>query len=136
MASQVSNDIERRCKRYVRQAWLLHVSLYLLGLLSVQLGHYYQFLTPLADSVLFAMTVETTGALVWKRIAVKSPDALPSFFMAVSGFRFLLALIVMFAYFLFAGKDAMLSFFLVFAVSYVAMLLHHTRFFYHQTPQA
>ena len=109
MASQVSNDIERRCKRYVRQAWLLHVSLYLLGLLAVQLGHYYQFLTPLAVSVLFAMTVETTGALVWKRIAVKSPDELPSFFMAV---------------------------FLVFAVSYVAMLLHHTRFFYHQTPQA
>jgi hypothetical protein len=41
----------------------------------------------------------------------------------------LLALAVMFVYYLVAGRSAMLVFFLVFMVFYVVSLAHHTIFF-------
>ena len=61
--------------------------------------------------------------------AKNSPDSLPTFFTAVSGFRLLLALAVMFIYYLLDNNDTMLKFFIVFMVFYVASLAHHTVFF-------
>jgi hypothetical protein len=69
-----------------------------------------------------------TIGLVWRYIAKNSPDNLPTFFTAVSGFRLLLALAVMFVYYL-LNKETMLSFFIVFMVFYVASLAHHSFFF-------
>jgi hypothetical protein len=37
----------------------------------------------------------------------------------------------MFVYYLVVGRDAMLPFFLVFAVFYIAQLIHHSYFFSH-----
>ena len=71
-------------------------------------------------------------AIAWRKVAAGSPDSMPTFFMAVSGLRFMVALVVMFVYFLLAGKTGkadMGTFILIFALFYVAVLLHHTLFF-------
>lgn len=77
----------------------------------------------------FFMLVNIVEALVWRRVAERSPESLPTFFTAVSGFRMLLALAVLFVYYLACGREAMLPFFVVFAVYYVAQLVHHSYFF-------
>ena len=61
--------------------------------------------------------------------------SLPSVFLAISGGRFMLALIVMFVYFLLVGKTGkgdMLTFVLIFAAFYLSAVLHHTLFFTHK----
>ena len=77
----------------------------------------------------FYMFVTVVEALVWRRVASNSLDGLPTFFMGVSGVRLLSALAVMFVYYLVACREAMLPFFLTFAVFYVAQLIHHSYFF-------
>lgn len=124
-----TKDIDTCCKTYIKQSLYLYVALFLLGLLVAQVGRLEGLLTPLVVGVLFALVIETVEAQVWKRVAKRSVDGLPAFFMATSGFRFLLALAVMFVYFLFTGRASMLLFVLVFAVFYVAMLVHHALFF-------
>lgn len=77
----------------------------------------------------FTLVAFVTIGLVWRRVAKQSPESLPTFFTAVSGFRMLLALAVMFVYYLVAGRDKMLPFFLVFMVFYLVSLAHHSIFF-------
>ena len=79
----------------------------------------------------FYMFVTLAEAFVWRRVVSTSPDSLPTFFMGVSGVRLMLALVVMFVYYLVVGRDAMLPFFFVFAVFYIAQLIHHSYFFSH-----
>jgi hypothetical protein len=54
---------------------------------------------------------------------------LPTFFTALSGARLLLALAVMFVWYLTDANDSMLHFFLVFMAFYVVSLVHHSIFF-------
>ena len=86
-------------------------------------------LTPLIISVIFSVLVENLDILIWKRVVRRSPESLPTFFMGVSGFRMLLGVIVIFIYYLIAEQETMLSFFLVFVIFYVTLLIHHTLFF-------
>lgn len=68
-------------------------------------------------------------------MATEAPDSLPSVFLAISGGRFMLALVVMFVYFLLVGKTGkgdMLTFVLIFAAFYLSAVLHHTLFFTHK----
>jgi len=88
-----------------------------------------RILTPLIVSVIFSVLVENIDILIWKRVARRSPESLPTFFMGVSGFRMLLGVIVIFIYYLIAEQETMLSFFLVFVIFYVTLLIHHTLFF-------
>jgi len=84
---------------------------------------------PLAVSVVFALVVECSDALVWRLVAQKSPDSLPQFYTAVSGFRMLLALGTMFVYWLVEGQENIRLFFVVFAAFYILLLAHHSIFF-------
>ena len=79
----------------------------------------------------FFMFVNVVEAIIWRKVANNSPKSLPTFFTAVSGGRLLLALAVMFVFYLVKGRSAMLPFFVVFMVFYVAQLLHHVSFFSH-----
>ena len=88
-----------------------------------------RILTPLIVSVIFSVLVENIDILTWKRVARRSPESLPTFFMGVSGFRMLLGVIVIFIYYLVAEQETMLSFFVVFVIFYVTLLIHHTLFF-------
>ena len=122
------DKIRKRSINYMRQGLYISAALFLLTLLVMQVW-FLDLLTPAIVSVVFTLLVCITIGLVWGYVAKNSPDSLPTFFTAVSGFRLLLALAVMFVYYLLDSNDTMLSFFLVFMVFYVASLAHHTVFF-------
>ena len=122
------DKIRKRCINYMRQGLFLTAALFLLTLLVMQVW-FLDLLTPAIVSVAFTLVVCGTIGIVWHYVAKNSPDNLPTFFTAVSGFRLLLALAVMFVYYLLDSNDTMLNFFIVFMVFYVASLAHHTIFF-------
>ena len=121
------DKIRKVSLNYMRQGLFLSTALFLLTLLVMQVW-FLDLLAPAIVSVAFTLLVCFTIGLVWRYLAKNSPDSLPTFFTAVSGFRLLLALAVMFVYYL-LNKETMLSFFLVFMVFYVTSLAHHTIFF-------
>ena len=121
------DKIRKMSLNYIRQGLYISAALFMLTLLVMQVW-FLDLLAPAIVSVAFTLLVCFTIGLVWRYVAKNSPDSLPTFFTAVSGFRLLLALAVMFVYYL-LNKETMLSFFLVFMVFYVALLAHHTIFF-------
>ena len=84
---------------------------------------------PIIVSAVFSFVIECADALVWRRVAERSLDSLPTFYTAVSGFRMLLALAVMLVYWLVAGQESIRMFFFVFAAYYIMLLAHHSIFF-------
>ena len=77
----------------------------------------------------FSLAIVLAEGNIWRMVATKHPDSLTTFFTTLSGFRMLLALATMFVYYLIAGREAMLPFFLVFMAFYVLLLIHHSIFF-------
>jgi hypothetical protein len=122
------DKIRKMSINYMRQGLYISAALFLLTLLVMQVW-FLDLLTPAIVSVSFTLLVCITIGVVWNYVAKNSPDSLPTFFTAVSGFRLLLALAVMFVYYLLDSNDTMLRFFIVFMVFYVASLAHHTVFF-------
>ena len=122
------DKIRKMSINYIRQGLYISAALFLLTLLVMQVW-FLDLLTPAIVSVSFTLLVCITIGVVWNYVAKNSPDSLPTFFTAVSGFRLLLALAVMFVYYLLDSNDTMLRFFIVFMVFYVASLAHHTIFF-------
>ena len=114
---------------YLRQELCLAVGLFLITLLVMQVWFVDGLLIPAIVSVLFTLVVSAAIGLIWRRVAKRSPESLPTFFTAVSGFRMLLALAAMFVYYLVFGRSAMLLFFVVFMVFYFVSLAHHSIFF-------
>lgn len=123
------NDIDKLSKRYARQELLLTAALFLITLLVMRVWYLDELLVPAIVSAAFTLVVSTALAVIWRRVATKSPNSLPTFFTAASAFRMLLALAVMFVYYLVNGRDAMLVFFLVFMAFYLVSLIHHSVFF-------
>ncbi|MBQ6193185.1 MAG: hypothetical protein IJQ48_07160 [Prevotella sp.] len=123
------NDIDKLSKRYARQELLLTAALFLITLLVMRVWYLDELLVPVIVSAAFTLVVSTALAVIWRKVATKSPDSLPTFFTAASAFRMLLALAVMFVYYLVNGRDAMLVFFLVFMAFYLVSLIHHSVFF-------
>ena len=121
------DKIRKMSINYMRQGLYISAALFLLTLLVMQVW-FLDLLTPAIVSVSFTLLVCITIGVVWNYVAKNSPDSLPTFFTAVSGFRLLLALAVMFVYYLLDSNDTMLRFFIVFMVFYVASLAHHTVF--------
>ena len=122
-------DIDKLVWRYRKQSTLLIVALSLIAFIVMKVWYLNEILTPLIISVVFSLTVENVGIMIWKGMAKRSPESLPTFFMGVSGFRMLLGIVVMFIYYLVADSRTMLVFFCVFAAFYVTLLVHHTTFF-------
>ncbi len=121
-------DIQKLSIAYIRQGLMVTVALALVVFLIMQVK-YLNLLTPVIVSVVFSLVMCVSVALIWRRVAQSAADSLPTFFTAVSGFRLLLALAVMFVYYLVDTQNSMLSFFMVFIAFYFAMLAHHTIFF-------
>lgn len=114
---------------YLRQQLFLSVGLFLIALLVMRVWFLDSLLTPAIVAAVFTLIVSAAIGWVWRHVAKHSPENLPTFFTAVSGFRMLLALAVMFVYYLVYGRSAMLLFFVVFMVFYFASLTHHSIFF-------
>ena len=122
-------DINKLSVSYLRQELYLSVGLFLIALLVMRVWCVDGLLTPTIIATVFTLVVSAVIGLVWRRVAKRSPESLPTFFTAVSGFRMLLALAVMFVYYLVFGRSAMLLFFVVFMVFYFVSLAHHSIFF-------
>ena len=113
----------------MRQLLYLTAALFLITLLVMRVWFIDGLLSPAIVSAAFTLGLGVVIAMVWKRVAKGSPESLPTFFTAVSGFRLLLALLVMFIWYLACGRESMLLFFLVFMAFYFVSLAHHSIFF-------
>jgi hypothetical protein len=122
-------DIDKLSWYYRKQSILLIAGLTLIAFIGMKVWFQNDSLTPLIVSIVFSLIVENIDIMIWARIAKRSPKNLPTFFMGVSGFRMLLGIGVMFVYYLVADRNTMFLFFLIFAVFYVVLLVHHTTFF-------
>lgn len=127
------NGIDNLYWKYLRQATALLATLFFAMLLVAI--RYPSVVFPLIVSAIYALFVEIASITAWRKVTENSPESLPTLLMAISGGRFMLALVVMFVYFLLLGKTGkgdMLTFVLVFAVFYLSAILHHTLFFTHK----
>ena len=124
-------NIQSASKRYIQQAVQIVFALFLLELLILQILGAGLLLTPVLVSMCFALIVELSDAFIWKRLENKTEETKATFFMAVSGFRFLLALLMLFVYYFMSNRAGMITFILLFAPYYLAVLVHHSIFFSH-----
>lgn len=122
-------DIEKTSKRYVKQQLILAVAVSLIALLVMRLCYINAILVPVIVGFAFTLLVGCVISLMWRRVALHSPNNLPTFFTAVSGGRLLLALATMFVFYLSSGRENMIVFFLVFMAFYLVSLAHHAAFF-------
>ena len=126
-------NIDKTCARYICSgtiyiALLCGAACYVTMLIADAIVRATVISSSSVSAAFFFIFVVTEG-LVWRKVAKSHPDSLPTFFTATSGFRLLLSLAVMLGYYIACGRESMLTFFLVFAVFYVVLLLHHTIFF-------
>ena len=124
-------NIQSASKRYIQQTVQIVFALFLLELLILQMLGAGLLLTPVLVSMCFALIVELSDAFIWKRLENKTEETKATFFMAVSGFRFLLALLMLFVYYFMSDRAGMIAFILLFAPYYLAVLVHHSIFFSH-----
>lgn len=122
-------DIDKLCGRYI--VWsMVYIIILTIGCFIIEkLGLFSGLMYPVAVSAVFSIVVESADALVWRKVAKKSPDSLTTFYTAVSGFRMLLALATMLVCYIIVGRDAIMPYILVLLVFYFAMLAHHSIFF-------
>ena len=122
-------DINQQTKKYIVQCIILVFVLNLLGHLAMRFWAF-DIVVPMAVSMIFVLVVEIASVLIWRWVALKHKDMLPSFFTGVSGFRFLLALAVMFVvWYVVEDAKTMKTFFIVFLIYYMTSMIHHTIFF-------
>ena len=124
-------NIQSESKRYIQQAVQIVFALFLLELLILQMLGTGLLMTPVLVSMCFTLIVELSDAFIWKRLENKTEETKATFFMAVSGFRFLLALLMLFVYYFMSDRSGMIAFILLFAPYYLAVLVHHSIFFSH-----
>ena len=86
-------------KKYVREALQVAMGTFLLELLVLQLLQYHVFLAPILTGLCFFLIVEVVVGIIWGHIYQNQVEVKASFLMGVSGFRFLVALLVIFIYF-------------------------------------
>lgn len=122
-------DIDKLCGRYI--VWsMIYIFILTIGCFILEkLGLFSGLMYPVAVSAVFSIVVESADALVWRKVAKKSPDSLTTFYTAVSGFRMLLALATMFVCYIIVGRDAVAPYIEVMLVYYFVLLAHHSIFF-------
>jgi uncharacterized membrane protein len=121
-------DINKQCKKYILQTIFIFAVMNSIVII-VQKMWGLDLLAEMIVSSSFLLVTGVAIALIWRWVASSHKESLPTFFTAVSGFRLLLALGVMFAWYLADKNDTMLQFFMVFMAYYVVSLVHHSFFF-------
>ncbi len=122
-------EIDKTCKKFVFQI----IALTVLSVFVIYTMSYFfeirNIVRATTVSATFSFLVGMAEGLVWRMVAKKSPDGLTTFFTAVSGFRMLLAIALIFIFYFIYGREEMLSFCLVFIAFYLVFLIHHSVFF-------
>jgi hypothetical protein len=121
-------DINKQCKKYILQTIFIFAVMNSIVII-VQKMWGLDLLAEMIVSSSFLLVTGVAIALIWRWVVSSHKESLPTFFTAVSGFRLLLALGVMFAWYLADKNDTMLQFFMVFMAYYVVSLVHHSFFF-------
>lgn len=121
-------DINKQCKKYILQTIFIFAVMNSIVII-VQKMWGLDLLAEMIVSSSFLLVTGVVIALIWRWVASSHKESLPTFFTAVSGFRLLLALGVMFGWYLADKNDTMLQFFMVFMAYYVVSLVHHSFFF-------
>jgi hypothetical protein len=121
-------DINKQCKKYILQTIFIFAVMNSIVII-VQKMWGLDLLAEMIVSSSFLLVTGVVIALIWRWVVSSHKESLPTFFTAVSGFRLLLALGVMFAWYLADKNDTMLQFFMVFMAYYVVSLVHHSFFF-------
>lgn len=121
-------DINKQCKKYILQTIFIFAVMNSIVII-VQKMWGMDLLAEMIVSSSFLLVTGVVIALIWRWVVSSHKESLPTFFTAVSGFRLLLALGVMFGWYLADKNDTMLQFFMVFMAYYVVSLVHHSFFF-------
>ena len=121
-------SIQEQSRNYIVQSIVLCCILTICGVVAMKVWSL-DLWTPIIVSVCFILVVDIASALVFRWIATKHSDMLPTFITGVSGFRFLAALVVMAVWYVLSDRTSMMQFIMVFLVYYMASLIHHSIFF-------
>lgn len=121
--------IDSAAMRYVCQCILLMLIASVICFTTDATWHFGGMKMAVAISVSYGIIIETIDAIIWRKVATHAADSLPTFFMAVSMFRMLIAIGVMMTYYLVTKPDSSMTFFVVFLVFCLIMIAHHALFF-------
>ena len=120
--------IQEESRNYIVQSIVLCCILTICGFVAMKMWSL-DLWTPIIVSLCFILVVDIASALVFRWVATKHSDMLPTFITGVSGFRFLAALVVMAVWYVLSDRTSMMQFIMVFMVYYMASLIHHSIFF-------
>ena len=121
-------SIQENSRNYIVQSIVLCCILTICGFVAMKMWSL-DLWTPIIVSLCFILVVDIASALVFRWVATKHSDMLPTFITGVSGFRFLAALVVMAVWYVLSDRTSMMQFIMVFLVYYMASLIHHSIFF-------
>ena len=121
-------SIQEKSRNYIVQSIVLCCILTICGFVAMKMRSL-DLWTPIIVSLCFILVVDIASALVFRWVATKHSDMLPTFITGVSGFRFLAALVVMAVWYVLSDRTSMMQFIMVFLVYYMASLIHHSIFF-------
>ena len=121
-------SIQEESRNYIVQSIVLCCILTICGFVAMKMWSL-DLWTPIIVSLCFILVVDIASALVFRWVATKHSDMLPTFITGVSGFRFLAALVVMAVWYVLSDRTSMMQFIMVFLVYYMASLIHHSIFF-------
>lgn len=128
-------DIKKESERYMYCNWIfVHGALALCLIYDLVVGPqygagYFRLGLPAFYSSMFFLVLSLAIGYLWRWVATSHKEMLTSFFMAVSGFRMLLSLVVLGIVYAIVGRANMLPHVLVFFVFYVISTGFHSFFF-------
>lgn len=127
---QEQQNVKKLSIKYMRQSCVI---IFVLTSIMFLIMRFFDCLNtmiiPTVISLVFFITVEFTDILAWRWVVTKHSDMMSTFFTGVSGFRMLLAIAVMFIYYLLSAEGTMFTLFLVFMAYYIVQMVHHSYFF-------
>ena len=121
-------NINKESNKYIVQSIALCCLLTICGFVAMKVWSL-DLLSAIIVSVCFILVIEVASALVFRWVATKHSDMIPTFITGVSGFRFLAALVMMAVWYVLSDRTSMMQFIVVFLIYYMASLIHHSIFF-------
>jgi O-antigen/teichoic acid export membrane protein len=121
-------NIDKASKNFMVQSILLCCVLTICGFVAMEAWSL-DLLCAIIVSACFVLVIDIASALIFRWVAAKHSDMLPTFITGVSGFRFLAALVVMAVWYVISDRDSMLQFIVVFLLYYMVSLIHHSIIF-------
>lgn len=122
-------DFKKVSREFAMKSVLITMVMTVAGFAVAKFAGMPRMTLPLIASTAFCVLVDLATSVVFRKVAAGHPDQLPTFFMGVSGFRFLLALAMIFVWFLVADKAMMTLFIVVFCAFYFVTMIYQAAYF-------